>query len=108
MRAYPRVLFCALAVLAVGGLSACAGTGDGGSGGDARKGGSITIAATAAPDSLDPAVTRAAQAHEPLWLAYCGPPAIRRGEGAGGPELKPGLAESMPEISEDGLSYTFK
>jgi peptide/nickel transport system substrate-binding protein len=108
MHACPRVLFCALAVLAVAGLSACAGTGDGGSGGDARKGGSITIAATAAPASLDPAVSRSPQAQQALWLVYTGPLVLRRAEGAGGTELKPGLAESMPEISEDGLTYTFK
>jgi peptide/nickel transport system substrate-binding protein len=103
-----RVLVPVAAAFAALGLPACAGTGDGGSGGDARKGGSITVAASGAPDSLDPAVGNSPRARQALWLVYTAPLALRRAEGAGGTELTPGLAEGMPEISEDGLSYTFK
>jgi peptide/nickel transport system substrate-binding protein len=103
-----RTVVCAALAAASLALPACAGTGDGGSGGDARKGGSITIAATKAPDSLDPAVSRSPEARQALWLVYTAPLTLRRAEGAGGTELKPGLAEDMPEISEDGTIYTFK
>lgn len=97
-----------LAVAACLALPACAGDGDGGSGGNARKGGSITIGATGAPDSLDPAVSRSREAGEALWLVYTPPLTYRRSEGAKGTELIPGLAEDMPSVSEDGETYTFK
>lgn len=105
----PRLAAPALAAAACSLLGACAGTGDDGAGGNARKGGSITVAATRAPDSLDPAVSRSPQARQALWLVYTGPLTLKRAEGhKGGTELMPGLAESMPEISEDGTTYTFK
>jgi len=103
-----RVIAGIAAAAACVGLGACVGSDDGGSGGDARKGGSITIAATAPPDSLDPAVSRSPQARQALWLVYTPPLTYRRAEGGGGTELEPGLAEDLPKISEDGTSYTFK
>ena len=102
MTAWAAVAACCV------GAAGCAGGGDGGTGGNARKGGSITIAATAPPDSLDPAVSRSREAREALWLAYTPPLTYRRAEGAQGTELTPGLAEDMPEISEDGTTYSFR
>ncbi|HEV2723740.1 MAG TPA: ABC transporter substrate-binding protein, partial [Thermoleophilaceae bacterium] len=89
-------------------LGACAGDGDGGSGGNARKGGSITVGATVAPDSLDPAVASSPQARQALWLVYTPPLTYRRAGRKSGAQLIPGLAEDMPEISEDGTTYTFR
>ncbi len=89
-------------------LGACAGDGDGGPGGDARKGGSITVGATVEPDSLDPAVARSPQARQALWLVYTSPLMYRRAGGKSGAELIPALAEALPEISEDGTTYTFR
>lgn len=103
-----RAIACAAAATACAGIGACAGTGDGGSGGDARKGGSITIAATALPDSLDPAVARSPRARQALWLVYTAPLTLRHAESAGGTKLTPGIAENMPETSDDGFTYTFK
>jgi peptide/nickel transport system substrate-binding protein len=103
-----RAIACAAGAAACAALAACAGSGDGGSGGNARKGGSITIAATGPPDSLDPAVAESPRAQQALWLIYTPLLTYRRAEGAKGTELVPGLAEEMPEISEDGTSYTFK
>lgn len=88
-------------------LAACAGDGDGDSGGNARKGGSITIGATGPPDALDPALTRSREAREALWLVYTPPLTYRRAEGARGTELIPGLAEELPEVSEDAETYSF-
>ena len=104
-----RLSACLATVAASTALAACAGSGDGGAGGDARKGGSITVAAARAPDSLDPAVSRSPQVRQALWLVYTPPLTYKRAEGhKGGTDLVPGLAESMPEISEDGTTYTFK
>ena len=88
-------------------LTGCGGD-EGGNGGNARKGGSITIGAPAAPDSLDPAVSRSRDAREALWLVYTPPLTYRRAEGSKGTELIPGVAEELPEVSEDGETYRFK
>jgi peptide/nickel transport system substrate-binding protein len=79
--------------------------GDGGSGGEGRTGGAITISQTSQPDFLDPALGYTVNAIEPLWLVYTPPLTYPRKEGDAGAQLIPGLAEEMPEISEDGLTY---
>ena len=89
-------------------LGGCAGDGDGASGGDARKGGSITVGATTAPDSLDPATARSPDARQALWQVYTPPLTLRRVAGGNGTDVIPGLAEDLPEVSEDGTAYTFK
>ena len=101
-----KTIACAAAAAACLALGACA-RGDGASG-DARKGGSIIVGATAPPDSLDPALSRSPQARQALWLAYTPPLTYRRGEGAEGTEIVPGVAEKLPEVSEDGTRYSFK
>ena len=101
------ILLSALAFAGMaGGVTACGS--DGGTGGDASKGGSITIAQTSQPDSLDPAVAYQANSWEALWLVYTGPVTYRRAEGSEGTELIPGLAEKMPEVSDGGRTYRFR
>jgi peptide/nickel transport system substrate-binding protein len=89
---------------------ACGGEDDGATGGDgdARRGGSITIAQTSQPDALDPALSYTSNGWEVLWLVYTPLYTYARAEGDAGTELIPGLAESMPEISADGLTYKLK
>jgi peptide/nickel transport system substrate-binding protein len=96
----------AAAALAIG---ACAGDDDddGGSGGETRTGGSITLSQTSQPDFLDPALGYTVNAIEAFWLVYTPPLTYPRKEGDAGAQLIPGLAEEMPEISEDGLTYEF-
>ena len=43
---------------------------------------------------------------EPLWLVYTPLLTYPHVEGEAGAELIPGLAEDLPEISEDGTTYT--
>src|SRR5919106_3985739 len=81
------------------------GGGGGGGGGEAKTGGSITISETSQPDYLDPALTYTVNGVEPLWLVYTPLITYPRKEGQEGAQLIPGLAEEMPEISEDGLTY---
>jgi peptide/nickel transport system substrate-binding protein len=94
----------ALASAALVGLAlALAGCGD-----EEREGGSITIAETAQPDSLDPALSYTVNGWEPLWLVYTPLLTYRRAEGKEGTELVPGLAEELPRTSGDGTTYRLR
>jgi peptide/nickel transport system substrate-binding protein len=111
-----RALVLLLAALAMSAVVACGDddddsgdTGGGGGGGAAKDGGSITISQTSQPDFLDPALTYTVNGIEPLWLVYT--PLLtypRTGDAEKDSLLIPGLAEDMPTISEDGLTYKLK
>src|SRR5688500_1680288 len=106
-----RALVLLVACLSMFVIAACGddddgGGGGGGGGGEAKKGGSITISQTSQPDYMDPALTYTVNGIEPLWLVYTPLITYAREEGPEGPQLIPGLAEELPEISEDGLTYT--
>jgi peptide/nickel transport system substrate-binding protein len=81
-------------------LAACGGSGGGGKG--------ITIAETAQPDSLDPAVGYTVNSLEPGWLVYTPLLTYRHAAGHAGAQLVPGLAESLPQVSSDGRTYRLK
>src|ERR671915_1913646 len=105
-----RALVLLVAALSMFVVAACGDDDDdegggGGGGGEARQGGSITIAQTSQPDYLDPALAYTVNAWEPMWLVYTPPVTYRRAEGQAGAEIIPGLAEDLPTISEDGLTY---
>ena len=87
------------------GIAACGSDDDEGGGGDTVEGGEVTISQTSQPDYLDPALTYTVNGIEPLWLVYTPLLTYPHEEGPGGSELIPGLAEDLPEISEDGLEY---
>jgi peptide/nickel transport system substrate-binding protein len=92
-------------------LSAFAAASCGGSGvvdGEARRGGSITIAQSSQPDALDPALSYVADVWEALWLVYTPLLTYKRVESEEGTELMPGLARDLPEISQDGRTYRLK
>ena len=105
----------AVAALATMGLAACGDDEDTSSGdstsadsGATAEGGEITISQTSQPDYLDPALTYTVNGIEPLWLVYTPLLTYPHVEGQAGAELIPGLAEDLPEVSEDGLTYTLK
>jgi len=75
---------------------------------DAGAGGSIVVAEANAPGSLDPALATTPVARRAAWLAYTPPLTYRRAEGEDGTDLVPGLAEDLPETSDDGRSYSFR
>ena len=95
----------ALALASSATLAACGDDDDGESGGATAEGGEITIAQTSQPDFLDPALMYTVNAVEPSWLVWTPLLTYPREEGLAGAELIPGLAEDLPEISEDGLTY---
>jgi len=102
--------------------AACGGDDDGGSttgGGSTgaatdaateggQAGGTLTGYYTSSPDYMDPALTYTVEGWNAQWVVYTPLLTYRHTEGAEGAELIPGLAESMPEISEDGLTYKLK
>ena len=112
MRKLWWVVAALMAVAAIA-VSACGddddddGGGGGGGGGATRQGGEITIAQTSQPDYLDPALSYTVNGWEPQWLVYTPPLTYKRAEGVEGTELIPGIAEEIPEISEDGKTVTF-
>lgn len=99
-----------LAVLALSALllAFAAGCGSDSSGGqEAGAGGEITIAQTSQPDALDPAIAYTGNSWEALWVVYTPPLTYRHAEGDAGSELIPGVAESLPEVSDGGTTYRF-
>src|SRR5688572_18951057 len=105
-----RALVLLVAILSMLVVASCGGDDDdgdsgGGEGSGGQKGGSVTISQTSQPDFLDPALTYTLNGIEPLWLVYIPLLTYPREEGSEGAKLIPGLAEDMPEISEDGKTY---
>jgi len=86
------------------GLAACGD--DEGSGGPTVEGGEITTAQTSQPDFLDPALSYTVNGWEVMWNVYTPLVTYAHEEGEAGAELIPGLAEELPEVSEDGLTYS--
>lgn len=87
-------------------------TGGGGGGGGAtaevKAGGTFTGYYTSFPDYMDPALSYTQEGWTSLWTVYTPLLTYKHAEGAEGSKLVPGLAEDMPEISEDGLTYKLK
>jgi peptide/nickel transport system substrate-binding protein len=61
-----------------------------------------------APDSLDPGLGATTQSTEATWLAYTGLVTYTHASGQAGAKLIPGIAESLPAVSNGGKTYTFK
>lgn len=103
-RSHPAALALALAALMAGGCGGSDGDGDATAG---KQGGAITVAQGSQPDALDPAIAYTSNSWEALWLVYTGPLTYKRAEGTEGAELIPGVATDLPEVSDDGRTYSF-
>ncbi|HWH44885.1 MAG TPA: ABC transporter substrate-binding protein [Thermoleophilaceae bacterium] len=102
-----------VALLAATALAACGSDDDdgdagGGAEGGGKTGGSITISQTSQPDFLDPALSYTVNGWEPMWLVYSPLIGYKHAEGEEGAELIPYAAEALPEVSEDGRTYSLK
>jgi peptide/nickel transport system substrate-binding protein len=89
-------------VLAVGsavGLAAC-----GGSGG--KEGGTLTGSYASFPDYLDPALSYTQEGWTAMYDTYLPLLTYKRANGVEGGQVVPGLAESMPKITNGGKTYT--
>jgi peptide/nickel transport system substrate-binding protein len=108
------MLVTLLAGLVAVALAACGGDGGGGgeekadseSGGAIKKGGTVKLAHSSFPDYLDPSLSYTVDGWQVLHLVYPGLLTYRAESGPRGAEVVPALAEDLPEVSEDGKTYT--
>lgn len=114
-RAFLALLLVAVSAFAVAacggddedsGASTSAGTETSAGGG--QQGGELQAYYTSSPDYMDPALSYTQEGWTALWNVYTPLITYRHAEGAAGAELIPGLAEDLPEISQDGLTYRLK
>jgi peptide/nickel transport system substrate-binding protein len=96
----------ALCGLTAFGVSACGSSGGGGGGGGGGSS-SVTHLYGTAPDSLDPGSGYTTQAIESDAVAYTPLLTYAHKGGKAGSVIIPGVAESLPTVSKDGLTYTF-
>ncbi len=89
-------------------LSACGGGGGGQNAatGGGKQGGAATVLMGTAPDFLDPAQGYTTQSAEATWITYTPLLTYKHAPAPQGTELIPGLAQSLPQISPDGRTYT--
>src|SRR5262245_29315967 len=74
-------------------------------GGEHPVGGSATVEMSTPPDYLDPQLGFTTEAAEADWIAYTPLLTYRHKSSPGGPELIPGLAARLPQISPNGKRY---
>jgi peptide/nickel transport system substrate-binding protein len=91
------LLVLSTAVLAIG-LAACGSSSD-------DEGGTLTGSYAAFPDFLDPQLSYTQEGWSAMYDTYLPLLTYKRANGEEGSEIVPGLAESMPEISNDGKTY---
>ncbi|MGB2710721.1 MAG: ABC transporter substrate-binding protein [Conexibacter sp.] len=110
MRIRARVVGVPLLALTLSlGTAACGGGDDGTtatSGGGGQEGGTVTVLMGTAPDFLDPQLGYTTQSAEATWISYTPLLTYRHATGEAGGQLIPGLATALPEVSDDGLTYT--
>jgi peptide/nickel transport system substrate-binding protein len=107
VRQYVVVLVVGSALVLV--MSACGSSSNSGSGKAAKagkQGGTATVLMGTAPDFLDPQEGYTTQSAEPNWITYTPLVTYKHAEGEAGTQLIPGLAQSLPQISADGKTYT--
>lgn len=68
--------------------------------------GTINLVEGTAPQSLDPGLDYTTQGSEVNWLVYTGLTTYARKAGAAGGQVIPGLATSLPKITNGGKTYT--
>jgi peptide/nickel transport system substrate-binding protein len=85
------------------GLVACGG---GSSSSSGKEGGEMNGTLTSFPDYLDPQLSYTLEGWEGLWNVYVPLLTYQHGNGEETTKVVPGLAESLPKISPDGLTYT--
>lgn len=94
-----------LATLATFGLAACGSDGEEATGGDG-KGGILNASYASFPDYMDPALSYTAEGWTAMAEVYLPLLTYKHAGGEEGSEVVPGLAKEMPEVSNDGKTYT--
>ncbi|WP_367160369.1 ABC transporter substrate-binding protein [Kozakia baliensis] len=75
--------------------------------GSPHRGGTLHLTADAAGGTLDPQINYTSQYLQLFVNAYDGLLTFRQAEGKAGLDVVPDLAEALPEVSPDGLSWRF-
>jgi peptide/nickel transport system substrate-binding protein len=88
-----------------GGGSTASTSGDAAGG---KTGGTLVGNYTSSPDYMDPALSYTQDGWTAMWNVYTPLLTYKHAEGADGATLIPGLAEALPTVSSDGLTYTLK
>jgi peptide/nickel transport system substrate-binding protein len=91
------LLVASTATLAVG-LAACGGS-------SSKEGGTFTGSFASFPDYLDPGLSYTQEGWTAMYDTYIPLLTYKRANGEEGSEIEPGLAESMPKISNGGKTY---
>lgn len=91
-----------LALFSIFGLASCGGDDNDGGG----NGGSMKVTYGTFPEALDPALDYTAEGWTAMGEVYVPLLTYNHAEGEEGSEVVPGLAEDLPEISDDGTTYT--
>ena len=94
------LIVLALAASSALGLAAC------GSSSSAKEGGTLTGSYASFPEYLDPGLNYSAEGTTAMYNTYIPLLTYAHANGLEGSKLVPGLAESLPEISDDGKTYT--
>jgi peptide/nickel transport system substrate-binding protein len=99
-----------LAALAALGMASCGGGGSstGGSSGEGKEGGTLKGGYTSFPDYMDPQISYTAEGWTAMQNVYVPLLTYKHAEGEEGSEVIPGLAESLPKVSNGGKTYTLK
>jgi peptide/nickel transport system substrate-binding protein len=85
-------------------LVACGG---GSSSSSGKEGGELNGTLTSFPDYLDPQLSYTLEGWEGISHVYIPLLTYQSGNGQESTKVVPGLAQSMPDISQDGKTYTF-
>ncbi len=96
------VAVLALAVVATIGLASCGSDSDAGG----KEGGTLSGTYASFPDYLDPALSYTQEGWTAMQNVYIPLLTYAHANGSAGGEVIPGLAKSLPKISEDGKTYT--
>ncbi len=91
----------AASALAMFGLDSCGGTSAGG-----KEGGTLQVTYASFPDYLDPQLSYTAEGWTAMYDTYIPLLTYAHAEGSAGSKVIPGLAKSMPKITNGGKTYT--
>jgi peptide/nickel transport system substrate-binding protein len=99
----PLALIAAIAALvAIAlGLAAC-----GGSSSSGREGGTLRVTYASFPDYLDPALSYDTESYTAMYNTYLPLLTYAHASGEAGSKVIPGLAKTLPKVSDGGKTYT--